>query len=332
MKTSYFALVAAAGLAFAAPAQADDDGSWSLDGCGFLCVQQNIDVGNGAIGNNELANGAVSETKLDVPLANKINGKADTATVNGQIGGLQGQIDGHSGQIGALQSGKADKSYVDAQNNAQNSAIILNYVWDYGQQNQINANTAKNVQQDARLGDVETKNEDQDETLAEHETRIGDTESKNVQQDNRLDKHKQAIKANYAWDAQQQKQINHQGNAIAYNYAWDYGQQKQIWGLQGSVADHENRLNAHQALLSQHSARLDEHAKGLAIAMAMPDSWLSDKEKFAVAGNLGGFGDETAIAFSGIARINQTWSLNGGLGADTEFKEFGWKVGARAGW
>lgn len=105
------------------------------------------------------------------------------------------------------------------------------------------------------------------------------------------------------------------GGAI-YNQLGQYGQ----------------TLDAHSAMLSQHSKRLDTLDKGVAIAMAMPDAWLSDKERFAIAGSLGGFGDETAIGFAAIARIDQTWSLNAKAGADTEFKEFGFAVGARAGW
>lgn len=105
-----------------------------------------------------------------------------------------------------------------------------------------------------------------------------------------------------------------------------------LGSLEGVTGSHGSQLNAHSALLSQHSARLDEHAKGLAIAMAMPDTWLGEKDRFAIAGNLGGFSDETAIGFAAIARIDQTWSLNAGVGSDTEFEEFGWKIGARAGW
>lgn len=116
------------------------------------------------------------------------------------------------------------------------------------------------------------------------------------------------------------------------NLATDGGQ---IFGrldsLESVNASQGAAINAHSALLSEHAARLDKQARGLAIAMAMPDTWLQPNEKFAIAGGFGGFDSETALAFSTIARIDETWSLNAGLGADIEFKEFGWKVGARAG-
>lgn len=93
-------------------------------------------------------------------------------------------------------------------------------------------------------------------------------------------------------------------------------------------ADNANQWNA----INGNSDRLDTHAKGLAIAMSMPDAWLGEKEKFAVAGNVGGFDSETALGFAAIARIDHTWSLNTKFGADTGFEEYGWTVGARAGW
>jgi trimeric autotransporter adhesin len=101
--------------------------------------------------------------------------------------------------------------------------------------------------------------------------------------------------------------------------------------IYNQLDSHSSTLNAHTALLSDHSARLDEHAKGLAIAMSLPDLYLTERERFSIAGNLGGFGDETGIGAGIAIRLDQNWSLNGKLGADIEFKEFGWSVGARAG-
>jgi hypothetical protein len=106
----------------------------------------------------------------------------------------------------------------------------------------------------------------------------------------------------------------------------------QIAALQDLAGVHGARLDAHSALLSQHTAQLDEQAKGLAIAMAMPDAWLSDKKRFGIFGAVGGFGDETALGFAAIGRIDETWSLNAKLGADTEFDQFGWQIGVGAQW
>jgi hypothetical protein len=207
-------------------------------------------------------------------------------------------------QISALQSGKADKSYVDNGNAVQNAFIIGNYVLDGFQQDQLD----------------------------EHE--------------DRLDAHKKAIVHNYQWDAKQQKQITRLERSDGKQWKAIGGlkhENKQQWyaihDLKEWNEDQDIRLDAHQAILSQHSkeigqinGRLDKHEKGLAIAMAMPDAYLQQNENFAIAGNLGFFDDQTALAFAAIGRINQTWSVNAGIGSDTGFEEVGGRVGVRAGW
>ncbi len=227
--------------------------------------------------------------------------------------------------ITTLQTDKADKSYVDSENDAQDDVTS-------GHGSAISA--------------LQTENAGQQDQLDDHEDRLGDVEAKNDEQDERLDKQKAAIKANYRWDAKQQKQINHlkqsdkaQWHKIKKLKQENEDQWDHIGSLETLTSEHEGRLNAHDAVLSQHSAtlahhgeRLDSQAKGIAIATAMPDTWLQPHEKFAIAGGLGGFDSEAAVAFSAIGRIDGTWSLNAGLGSDVEFKEFGWKVGARAGW
>lgn len=106
----------------------------------------------------------------------------------------------------------------------------------------------------------------------------------------------------------------------------------QLGSLESTSASHGVRLNAHDALLNAHSAQLEDHSKGLAIAMAMPDAWLSDKKRFGIFGAVGGFDDETALGFAAIGRIDETFSLNAKIGGDTEFKQFGWQVGVGAQW
>lgn len=105
-----------------------------------------------------------------------------------------------------------------------------------------------------------------------------------------------------------------------------------IGSLEGGVSANSAAISANTALLSQHTKQLDEQAKATAIALAMPDAYLDASEKFAIAGGLGGWGDETALGFIATGRIDNTWSLYAGAGADTEFDQFGWKAGARAGW
>lgn len=106
----------------------------------------------------------------------------------------------------------------------------------------------------------------------------------------------------------------------------------QIAALEGLAASHGATLNAHSAMLSSHAARLDEHAKGIAISMALPDAWLSDKKRFGIFGSVGGFEGETAVGFAAIGRIDETFSLNAKVGADTDFDHVGWQVGVGAQW
>ena len=94
---------------------------------------------------------------------------------------------------------------------------------------------------------------------------------------------------------------------------------------------HSAALSNHAAILDNHSRTLDIHSKRLAISMAMPDTWLSDKENYAIAGNIGGFEDEGALGFAAIVRIDDNLSFNAKVGSDFRFDEFGWSVGARAG-
>lgn len=106
----------------------------------------------------------------------------------------------------------------------------------------------------------------------------------------------------------------------------------QIGSLETVTAGHAKRLTAHDALLSEYAATLKDHARGLAIATAMPDAWLSDKKNFGVFASMGGFGDETAFGFAAIGRLDETFSVNAKLGADSSLKDFGWQVGMGAQW
>lgn len=155
-------------------------------------------------------------------------------------------------------------------------------------------------------------------TLANHETRITSTEAVNAAQQTTINTHTGQIAA------VQDKNTEQDGRLDGHDTA--------IGTLEDTSAVHSAMLSDHAVQLGKIHGTLSEHAKGIAIATAMPDAWLSDKESFAIAGGIGGFGDETALGFIAIGRIDQTWSLNAGLGADTEFKEFGWKAGVRAGW
>lgn len=218
---------------------------------------------------------------------------ASTSTVNGQVSNLQTQID--------------NITTVDIVNGTIKSE-------DIGNGEVKNSNLGQNSV---------TSDKIQDHTVQGQDIAYGTVTGNNI-------KDGSVQKKDLSYSVQHQMNATSQWTYI--NTIWNAKQQGQIYDLRTENSEQWEAISANTALLSQHSSRLDSHAKGLAIAMAMPDTWLQPHEKFAIAGNIGGFDDETAIAFSGIARIDETWSLNAGLGSDTEFKEFGWKFGARAGW
>jgi hypothetical protein len=61
-------------------------------------------------------------------------------------------------------------------------------------------------------------------------------------------------------------------------------------------------------------------------------TWLEPQENFAVSGNWGTFGGFNAFAVTGAARIDQTWSLNAGIGVEVNTGLVGGRAGIRAGW
>lgn len=111
---------------------------------------------------------------------------------------------------------------------------------------------------------------------------------------------------------------------------------RQIGSLELVTTDSEGRLasdgGAVFARLNAYEGKLEQHAKGIAIAMSLPDAWIESNKRFAIAGSVGGFDGETALGAAAILRLDDVWSVNGKLGSDTSFEEFGWQLGARASW
>jgi hypothetical protein len=69
----------------------------------------------------------------------------------------------------------------------------------------------------------------------------------------------------------------------------------------------------------------------LGIAMANP-TWLGDKENFAISGGWGGVEGANAFALTGVARIDQNWSANAGIGIAPDSSTVGYRAGVRVGW
>jgi predicted outer membrane repeat protein len=74
--------------------------------------------------------------------------------------------------------------------------------------------------------------------------------------------------------------------------------------------------------------------KSLAInsAVSLP-GWLEEKENFSLSGGIGfSAGNETALGFTGIARVDRNVSAFGGGAVATDGKGWAGKAGVRVGW
>lgn len=168
------------------------------------------------------------------------------------------------------------------------------------------------------------RNDEQDATLANHSTRITATEEKNGTQDEKLTDHDERITTNTNNIATTNNRLNSFNGTGGSLETWATNTDKHLAAIDQTNFVQDNRLSSLERTT-------DKHARGLAIAMAMPDTWLSDREKFALAFNVGGFDDETAFGAAAIVRFDNRWSGNMKLGTDSGFKDIGWTVGARYG-
>ena len=303
MKILSISTIAVAMLLMTMPAHAQDGQACGLDagqpGSDADCWNVNID------------NGTISKSELTIGLQDEINGKANVGdsytkaeqdaidTAQDAAIGTKADtsyVDSENADQDAVIATKADKSYVDSENAAQDSVIDTKADKTYVD----SENASQQSQIDQNAGDI-----------SDNASNIADNAAKNDEQDDAIEANEVGIATN--------------SNAIQAN-ADDIG------SLETVAANHEARLNSHDALLSKHSDKLEDHSKGLAIAMSMPDAWLSDSKSFGIFGSVGGFDGETAVGFAAIGRIDQTFSLNAKLGADTSFEQFGWQAGFGAQW
>lgn len=276
-----------------------------------------------------------NESAISVNTADILSNAANISQNATDITSLQGQVNSNDTDITALQAENTAQGVTLADHEGrittlegndvvQDAAITALQSQNAAQQTEIDANTASNTAQDATLANHEGR-------ITTNESDIADLQSENASQQTEIDNNTAGVAANAATNATQQVSIdaNTAKNVIQDNRL--DGHDTAIGNLQIDNANQWTSINANTALLSQHSATLGKHAKGIAIATAMPDTWLMPEENFAIAGGFGGFDDETAFAATAIARIDKTWSFNAGVGSDLDFEQFGWKAGLRAG-
>ena len=93
------------------------------------------------------------------------------------------------------------------------------------------------------------------------------------------------------------------------------------------------------AALQQQTARInsafreiDKNTEGIAVAMAMGGLSLPQGKVFAIGANLGMFQDKQAAAAQTLIRLNETLTLNGGVGVGFGTNQVGGRVGLMAAW
>ncbi|MEL6729224.1 MAG: YadA C-terminal domain-containing protein [Pseudomonadota bacterium] len=93
------------------------------------------------------------------------------------------------------------------------------------------------------------------------------------------------------------------------------------------------RMDALGQQVSRNSHSIDANRAGVAIANALAGTtWLQANETHAFTGNWGYFDSTNAFAFTATQRLDQNWSVNGGIGFSTDEGEVGARAGFRLGW
>ena len=98
----------------------------------------------------------------------------------------------------------------------------------------------------------------------------------------------------------------------------------------GALFNNINNLNSEIANIDQNIKRLDG---GVAMAMALGGVYLPEHQRFALHTALGFYNGAQALAVQGVVRINQTFTVNGGVAYDVSGNGgVGGRVGLSAGW
>jgi hypothetical protein len=98
-----------------------------------------------------------------------------------------------------------------------------------------------------------------------------------------------------------------------------------IEGLEAAIQQQTERINSA-------FQEIDKNTEGIAVAMAMGGLSLPQGQVFAIGASLGMFQDKQAAAAETIIRLNETLTLNGGIGVGFGTSQVGGRVGLMAAW
>jgi len=99
----------------------------------------------------------------------------------------------------------------------------------------------------------------------------------------------------------------------------------------GAIFNSLNNLNGQVARIDQDLRRLDG---GVAMAMALVGVYLPEHQRVALHANLGFYNGAQAFGIQAVARLNQTFTVNGGMAFDVSGRGngLGGRIGMSAGW
>lgn len=186
--------------------------------------------------------------------------------------------------------------------------------------------------QEEKLSKEERKNNKQDKQIsklqdsdAKQNKRIRGVEQHNARQDDQLAGHEKRITVTEAETRAHAIMLDHHGRTLA-----SHGEDIRDLGREN--ADQWRAISSHEKTLDAYGVQIGQLREGVAMAMAMPDTWLSDLESFAVAGNVATYDGATALGFAFVGRLTTHSTMNIKAAGTSDLKQFGLSAGYRYGW
>jgi len=245
-----------------------------------------------------LANGAASHNEADCASATDVaNQGAAISTLQTDVGTLQGISVTHGADIAALQTGKADVTYVDSQNGAQD--IVIGQKADKTYVDDENDAQDTVIATKADKSYVDDENDAQDAVIA---TKVDKT---------RLDN------------------FNGTGGSLEN---WATGVDNTNAAQTALLSQHSGQIAALEGNVSKLFKKNDQAFEGVAMALAMESPQVDPGKRFGISLNWGNFEGENAIAGAAKLRFDDTWAGTAGVGYGLNQNTLGVRAGVQAQW
>ncbi|MEM7460811.1 MAG: YadA C-terminal domain-containing protein [Pseudomonadota bacterium] len=183
------------------------------------------------------------------------------------------------------------------------------------------------VDQDPEIVDSVTK------SIADNQAAITTVQTVATNNQQRVTRAEELISTNTNGIADNLEAITENTTNIATNTTNIRSNTQNIAQLNSGFENLGFRMDALGQQVSRNSHNIDANRAGVAIANALAGTtWLQANETHAFTGNWGYFDNSNAFAFTATQRLDQNWSVNGGIGFSTDEGEVGARAGFRLGW